>query len=106
VREFNPYISVSDLLEAFIGDAGKYGVDQDNVLKLPVEAFINWLIRKAAEKDGDSVKGLPTVQQALPNPNAPVRQPPRCVMCGRFIKRALVAFCSVEHFQLRLEKLA
>lgn len=69
VREFNPFINASDQLEKFIGAVGKIkGVDQSNLLKLPVEAFINWLIRQAAEKDGDSTENLPTVEAALSLP--------------------------------------
>jgi hypothetical protein len=65
-REWNPYVSASDLLEAFVGEVGKHPlVNQMNVLKLPVEAFVNWLIVQAAKKDGDSLSGLPTVEDAL-----------------------------------------
>ena len=59
VREFNPYINASDLLERFIEAAGAFGVTQENILKVPVEAFVNWLVREAAVKDGDSLEGLP-----------------------------------------------
>lgn len=66
VREFNPFINASDLLERFIADVGKIdGIDQSNVLRVPVEGFINWLIRQAAQKDGDKMDGLPTVEEAL-----------------------------------------
>lgn len=117
VREFNPYISASDLLEAFIGEVGRYdGVVQDEILKLPIEAFINWLILKAAERDGDSTAGLPTVEQVLPAPKPrlalpnPHRALPRCAACGRFIRKAWaaahIAFCSPEHMQLKLARIA
>lgn len=66
VREFNRYINASDLLEQFVAAIGKHPlVDQSNVLKLPVEAFVNWLIVEAAKKDGDKLDGLPTVEEAL-----------------------------------------
>lgn len=75
VREFNPYINASDLLEAFIREVGKLdGVDQGDVLDLPIEAFINWIILEAAKKDGDPLEGLPSVESALarrlPGPEA------------------------------------
>lgn len=71
VREFNPFINASDLLERFIADVGKIdGVDQSNVLRVPVEGFINWLIRQAAQKDGDNMANLPTVEEALRLPAA------------------------------------
>jgi hypothetical protein len=113
-REFNPYISASDLLEKFIDEVGVLDdVRQDEVLRLPIEAFINWLILQAARRDGDRLEGLPSVESALPtrlalpNPNAWGR--PRCDTCGRFLKKAWaqakIAFCSPEHMQLRLTQL-
>jgi len=72
VREFNRYLNASDLLEAFIDDVGKLdGVDQTQVLRLPIEAFINWLILQAATKDGDPTDHLPSVAAALPSPKSP-----------------------------------
>lgn|GEM_PF-4049444 len=71
-REFNPYINASDLLEAFVAAVGKHpAVDQGNVLRLPLEAFVNWLICEAAKRDGDSMEGLPKVEDALPQLAAP-----------------------------------
>lgn len=65
-REFNPYLNASDLLVAFVKEVGTIdGVNQDEVLRLPIEAFINWLVLQAATKDGDSIKDLPTVKDAL-----------------------------------------
>lgn len=69
VREFNPYINASDLLEAFIKEVGKIdGVDQSEILRLPIEAFINWIILQAAKRDGDPLDGLPSVESALALP--------------------------------------
>lgn len=66
IREFNPYINASDLLEAFIEEVGRLdGVDQSDVLGLPIEAFINWIILQAAKRDGDRLDGLPSVETAL-----------------------------------------
>lgn len=65
VREFNRYLNASDLLEQFIEDLGSMGVTQQDMLRVPIEAFINWLIISAAKKDGDSLEGLPSVHSAL-----------------------------------------
>lgn len=66
IREFNPYINASDLLEAFINEVGALdGVDQGDVLRLPIEAFINWIILQAAKRDGDPLENLPSVESAL-----------------------------------------
>ena len=58
IREFNKFVNSSDVLEAFIRDAGKAGVKQKEVFNLPIELFINWLIVRAAEKDGEAVDML------------------------------------------------
>lgn len=102
IREFNPYLNASDLLEKFIGYVGGLGLDvrQNEILRLPIEAFINWLILQAATKDGDSLEGLPSVERALP---APVPKRPRCLGCGRYMSKmwaatTRMAFCSQEHW--------
>lgn len=65
-REFNPYLNASDLLVSFIKEVGHLdGVNQDEILRLPVEAFINWLVLQAATKDGDRTDHLPKVEDAL-----------------------------------------
>lgn len=103
VREFSRYINASDLLEEFVGYVGRLGLDvkQTEVLKLPIEAFINWLVLQAATKDGDSLEGLPSVEKALP---APIPKKPRCLGCGRFMSKmwaatSRMAFCSQEHWR-------
>jgi hypothetical protein len=55
IREFNKFVNSSDVLEDFIRDVGKLGVKQKDVFSLPIELFINWLIIRAAEKDGEPV---------------------------------------------------
>ena len=94
LREFNHFINASDLLEQFIRSMGKdYDVAQSEVLQLPVNVFIHWLILQAAKKDGDRIDDLPTVEDALPKTKmlpAPV-QPwallPKCRVCSRFISK-------------------
>jgi len=70
IREFNKYINASDLLEEFIRDLGSFGVRQGDVLGVPVEFFINWLIHKAAQQDGDpppeDLVFVPTQKEDVP----------------------------------------
>lgn len=93
-REFNQYINTSDLLEDFIGDLGALGVKQGEVLEVPLEAFINWLVLKAADADGEPVPvGVPMLE-------APRNE---CRYCGVGLEgkfRELgMGFCSVGHFE-------
>lgn len=104
-REFNRHINASDLLEAFIGDLGKLGVKQDEVLNVPIEMFINWLIFKAAEEDGDDA---PTDVPLLESSVTPHKHP-KCLGCGRFIRKKLVEhkvhFCNPEHHERYLQRI-
>src|SRR5690554_6941531 len=52
IREFNPYLNASDLLEEFIAYCKKKKVRQSDFMQLPVELFIMWLVVRTAEKDG------------------------------------------------------
>lgn len=83
---FNPFLNASDQLQKFIRDAGRAGARQSDVLSLPVELFINWLILKAAERDGSLPGRLLT---------------PRCRWCGRFLAAARaqagILFCGEAH---------
>jgi len=103
-REFNKHINASDLLEAFIKDLGELGVKQNEVLDVPIELFINWLIFKAAEEDGDEA---PTDVPLLETTVKPHKHP-KCLCCGKFIKKTLVEhkihFCSPEHHEHYLKK--
>ena len=76
-REFNKYVNASDLLETFIQDMGALGLSQKEFLDLPVNAFITWLVLKAAVADGEDPLW-------------------RCGSCGRFTKDGLVA-CGPTH---------
>jgi hypothetical protein len=76
VRDFNSYINASDKLEEFIKFCGTVGVKQDDMFKIPIESFIQWLVIEAARADGEKTETL-----ALPNYSKP-----RCT-CGRFLKR-------------------
>lgn len=104
VREFNPFINSSDLLEAFIKDLGELGVKQDEVLKVPIEMFINWLIFKAADQDGDNAPDDVPLLESSVKPH----KHPKCLCCGKFIKKALVEhkihFCNPQHHERYLTK--
>lgn len=85
---FNRFVNASDLLEEFIRYVGALGVKQGDVLQLPIDLFIKWLIIEAAKKDGDAPPEGVVVQ--LPNI--------RCLKCGRFIRKdSPIPFCSEEH---------
>ena len=74
---FNRYVNASDLLEEFIRFLGDEGVRQAEVMGLPVELFVKWLIIKACEHDGEE----PNVTLQLPAP----KSQPRCLGCQRFL---------------------
>jgi hypothetical protein len=66
IREFNPFLNASDQLEHFIREVGRLdGVEQTEVLDLPVGSFINWLVLQAALRDGDRTDHLPRPEAAL-----------------------------------------
>lgn len=97
-REFNKYISASDLLEEFIRWLGEQGLRQKEVYGLPLEYFIKWLVLRACEEDDEE----PNVElPALPAP----KTIHRCVACGQFmplaITLALHAWCSASYFAKR-----
>lgn len=77
-KEFNKYINASDLIEEFIKFAGVEGLKAGEVLELPMELFIKWLVIRACEED----KEEPNVTLALPGP--PVQ--PRCLGCGQWMR--------------------
>jgi len=87
IQAFNRFLNASELLEAFIKDMAPSGIRQDQVLKVPIEGFINWLIFQAAKADGDD---LP--EQYYNH---------RCIYCQKFIARKLVVmgvnFCNPQH---------
>ena len=88
IREFNRYINASDLLEEFIREMGARGVKQSEILDVPIELFISWIIYKAAQQDGDEAE----------KPRIPA---PQCLACGRFIPKTLASrgfqFCNPDH---------
>ena len=112
VREFNRYVNASDLLEEFIDFVdGVGGIDKERFLALPIEAFIRWLVLRAAQADGESMPEEETaITQsvlALPSPIHRIKR--NCKCCGRFVSRRradnAMLFCSTEHFARYEEKL-
>ena len=74
---FNKYVNASDLLEEFIAFLGSERVKKGEVMGLPVELFIKWLIIRACEEDEEE----PNVVLQLPAPKAK----PRCLGCGQYM---------------------
>lgn len=94
-REFNRYINGSDLMEEFIAFLGENSVRQREVMRLPIELFIKWLIVRACEQDGEEA----SVQVVIPTP----KKQPRCLGCGKWIRAdSVVALhdeaCSTKYF--------
>lgn len=102
-RILNRYLSASDLLEEFITDLGPLGVRQGEVLNIPVELFINWLICKAAEEDGAKVDDV----LMLPGK---IDRTDRCKYCGCFVtmvqRRIGALFCDGEHYERYIARAA
>jgi hypothetical protein len=102
IREFNRYMNASDILEEFIRYVGGLGVKQGEVLNLPISLFINFLIIRASEEDGDAIPEGVTIENhpALATTSRQALQP-HCRCCGRFIKQAHhkhgLDFCSQDH---------
>lgn len=99
-RNFNKFINASDLLEEFIKWVGAEGVRQGEVMTLPVEFFIKWLVIRACEEDDEE----PNVElPALPAPKIT----PKCLGCGKFMVMIgpvpLHTPCGVLYFKVRQE---
>ena len=96
-REFNRFINASDLLEDFVAFLGTLGAKQGQILDVPINAFIHWLILKAAEKDGDAPPADIPKLEHHPALNKAVEKP-RCSCCGKYISKERVTnginFCN------------
>lgn len=104
IRDFNPFINVSDRMEDFIAFCNEHGVRQGELLELPLKLFIGWLVIKAAEADHEpapDVKLLPDLRQ---------RRQPRCPSCGRFTRIAMrakrIEFCAPACFSRHFDRSA
>lgn len=99
IREFSPYLNASDLLAQFVKYVGSLGVKSGEVLSLPIELFINWLVIEAAERDKDPLPdGVVSIEK-----HKIIRQlkKPKCLQCGKFIPpihaKNRFLFCGIEH---------
>ncbi len=96
-REFNKFINASDLLEEFIEWLGAQDIRQSEVMGLPLEYFIKWLVIRACEVDQEE----PNVEMpALPAPKAKHR----CLNCGQFMFLSVIlplhaGYCADRYFQ-------
>ena len=108
IREFNRYVNASDLLEEFIRFLGKeFDIRQNQIMDVPINVFIDWLIIQAAIKDGDNygdeMKMLTVEATKEKNWYC------RCKCCGRFIQKKMfkagLLFCNsicFDKYQLQL----
>lgn len=103
MRDFNPFMNASDKLEAFIDYCGQQGVKKDEMLQLPIQLFIIWLVIEAAKADKEpepDVKLLPAIAKHVT---------PHCGACGRFIARQKVRagllFCATACFDRAYQRL-
>ena len=98
-REFSPHINASEMLAQFVEYVATLGIDRSDVLGLPIELFINWLVISAAERDKDPVPA--EVRPVQEHPAIRDQLKPTCLLCKRFIPREYhrnrFDFCNVEH---------
>lgn len=85
IREFNPFVNASDKIEDFIRFCGDQGIRQGEMLDLPIKLFIGWLIMEAAKADHEPDPNVPLI------PDLRRHTTPRCLGCGRFIRRDAAA---------------
>ena len=96
-REFSPHLNASDMVADFLKYVGSIGVKKEDMMNLPINLFISWLIIEAAERDGDKIE-IPRV-----NEDQLLLQTvkPRCLDCGRYIKRLhyrnQFPYCDPQH---------
>lgn len=93
---WNKYVNGSDLLEEFIAYAGANGARADDIMSLPVELFVKWLVIRACETDEEEA---PVALE----PRELRRPQPRCLGCQRFMQRDVVvplhgSECARLHF--------
>lgn len=105
IREFNRYINASDLLEEFIKFMGKFDIKQGEILSVPIELFINFLIIRSCQEDNDD---LPPDVKKIEDHSYLKRKLPRCGCCGRFIPNRFINknmyFCSGICFDKSLNR--
>ncbi len=115
-RDFNRFVNASDLVAEFIEFAAKTAGGPDepaDILKLPLDLFIAFLIVRASEQDSEVPPDVAVAKLdrdipiALLPPPRPCMVRGRCSYCGRFVKDRVrdagILACSPEHAQRAIE---
>lgn len=115
-RDFNRFVNASDLVAEFIEFAAKTAGGPDepaDILKLPLDLFIAFLIVRASEQDSEvppdaaMAKLDRDIPIALLPPPRPATPRGRCSCCGRFVKDRVrdtgILACSPAHAQRAIE---
>ena len=97
IRDFNPFINVSDRIEEFIAFCGAQGVRKGEMLELPLSLFIGWLVIQAAKADQEPEPAVPLL------PDLRKRITPRCPGSGRItladMRVRKIEFCAPPCFE-------
>jgi len=81
-REFNRYVNASDMVEDFIEWLGIQRVRQGEVMKLPLELFVKWLIVRACEADDEE----PPIEAEVKLSSRVITGRKRCHVCQQFME--------------------
>lgn len=96
LREFSPHLNASDMVAAFAKYAAELGVKEKQILQLPIELFVAWLVVEAAERDGDPTPSTINIESQIA-----IVKHPRCEFCQHYIPhlhaRNRFPFCGPEH---------
>lgn len=99
LREFSPHLNASDMVAKFVEYVATLGVKRKDVMGLPINLFISWLIIEAAKRDGDSIPS--DVVPVQDDPSLRLAAKPKCLACGRYIPRLHFRenflYCTPEH---------
>jgi len=112
VRDFNKFLSGSDLLEEFITYLGSLDMTKKEAMEIPIQSFIMWLIIRAAEHDQEDLpqQEVLMLETSVKQKTQAKQAKPHCKCCGRFIRYATKAvgidFCSGQHMDSWLAKAA
>lgn len=102
IRNFNPFLNASDKIEEFIRFCGDLKVRRDEMMNLPLQLFIAWLVQEAAKADEEAIPETQLI------PDLRKQTAPQCqlVSCRRFISiekaRKKILFCGPPCFEKQL----
>lgn len=100
-RDFNSFLNASDKLESFIAFCGQHGVKQNEMLELPINLFIAWLVIESAKADQEPVPDIPLLPDLRKKLNR------QCTVCKKFLskkaKQAKLVVCSSVCFDKQME---